>query len=91
MSLIHDALKKAQQEQRSELGSGVTSMEESHEMVKKGVPKRTIVLAVILITSLIIFAYLRFKPKPDESSASAPVPKTADSAEDKKCQASQDN
>ena len=82
MSLIHDALKKAQKGKRAELGSGIASMEESTEMTKKGIPKRTVILAVVLVIALVIFAYLRFKPKSADTASSAPVPKAAGSVED---------
>jgi len=67
MSLIHDALKKAQQKAHQKegapLGSGVTSMEQAVESSKRVIPKRTIVLAAVLVVALALFAYMRFKPK----------------------------
>lgn len=76
MSLIHDALKKAEQKERAKIGSGIASMEEAAESAGKEIPKRTIVLVVILALALALFAYMRFKPKGDETSVK-PVPQAA--------------
>jgi len=72
MSLIHEALKKAQEAQKDPIGSGVPSIEGAAELSKNRFSKRTIFLAVLLAISVGIFAYLRLKPKPGDVSAVTP-------------------
>lgn len=73
MSLIHDALKKAEKKDRLPIGSGLASLEEATESAKKGLPKRTIVLAAVLVVALAITAYINLKPKRDASAPQVPV------------------
>ncbi|HPW45614.1 MAG TPA: tetratricopeptide repeat protein [bacterium] len=72
MSLIHEALKKAQEAQKDSIGSGVSSIEGAAELSKNRFSKRTVVLAILLAISVGIFAYLRLKPKPGDVAAVAP-------------------
>ena len=62
MSLIHDALQKAQKDAVSASKIPGTSMF-APPPEKKPIPKRTIVLAVVLIVVVGFFAYMRLAPK----------------------------
>lgn len=67
MSLIHDALKKAQEKERAPVGSGIASFHEPLGDGGKEIPKRTLVLAGFLIVALLYFAYTKLTsttPKP---------------------------
>lgn len=65
MSLIHDALKKAQDKDKAPLGSGLTAFQEPSTGGGPKLPTRTIVLAVLVAVALGFLAYKRFtKPKP---------------------------
>jgi tetratricopeptide (TPR) repeat protein len=86
MSLIHDALKKAQEEAHKKegvpLGSGVMSMGDAVETGRKLPPTRTLVLAGVLVVALGVFAYMRFVPKdvvkPEAGAGDILVPKNAE-------------
>lgn len=72
MSLIHDALKKAQGNQTPELGSGLASFQEPPAGEGEPAPKRTIILIAVLAVAVIFFVYMKFFSKPK-----GPQPKSA--------------
>lgn len=77
MSLIHEALKKAQVEAKAQLGSGLVSFQEPPPgREKEPMNKRTIVLAGILVAALIFLVYTKFfGTKRDAAGTSAtPAP-----------------
>lgn len=74
MSLIHDALKKAQGEENAPLGSGMTQFQESpDEEGKKNISKRTLILGGVLVLALVIFVVNKFISKHPASQAPATV------------------
>lgn len=68
MSLIHDALKKAQDKEKAPIGSGLTAFQDLPEGKKLALTKRTIVLIALVVVALGFLAYNRF------SSPDAPAP-----------------
>lgn len=76
MSLIHDALKKAQDKESAPLGSGLASFQDPVEPPKEGGGKRTIVLGAILVLALGFFVYTKLTPD-KEQAAPAPAPMPA--------------
>lgn len=80
MSLIHDALKKAQEEARAPLGSGLASYQEPIGSPEPPKQKRTLILVGLLVVALGIFAYTQFSGPKKESpaapatAAAAPAP-----------------
>jgi Flp pilus assembly protein TadD len=71
MSLIHDALKKAGEAAKekngkpaAEIGSGILAMGDVARATNRVIPKRTIVLASVLIVAVSIFAYMKLKSGP---------------------------
>ncbi len=78
MSLIHDALKKAQNKENVQIGAGLSAFQEPVGGKKTPSSKRTIVLAAVLFVALGFFAYKRFfsnsvEPSPPIPSAGAPA------------------
>lgn len=75
MSLIHEALKKAQDNGRAPLGSGLASFQEPIGSPEPPKQKRVLLLVGLLVVALGIFAYTKFSgPKtaaPDAPSATA--------------------
>lgn len=71
MSLIHDALKKVQGDEKPSLGNGLAAMQGALDE-KKGISKRTLALAVVLFLALGFFAYTKFLKKGPASAPSAP-------------------
>jgi Flp pilus assembly protein TadD len=78
MSLIHEALKKAQDKEKAPLGSGLTAFQESAGGGGLKLSKRTIVLAVLVAVALGFLVYKRFS-KPS-APPPAPVPALATGA-----------
>ena len=77
MSLIHDALKKAQDKEAAPLGSGLASFQDAATPPpKEGMNKRTLVLAAVLTLAVGFFVYSRLVPPKEETSA-PPVPAAA--------------
>lgn len=74
MSLIHDALKKAQDKERAPLGSGLASYQDDVVSPKPPLPVRTIILVAILVVALAVFAYLKFWGSKEEVASAPPVP-----------------
>ena len=76
MSLIHDALKKAQEEKKSTIGSGMVSFQEPLDEGKPKINKRTLILASALLLVIAYFGYTKlFSSK--APSVQAPVPSTS--------------
>ena len=73
MSLIHDALKKAQGHDEAPVGSGTASLKESIEEGRKPpASKRKIVLAAVLVLVLGVFAYMKLYSPTDTEDAPHP-------------------
>ncbi len=73
MSLIHDALKKAQKDDQLPIGSGLNAFQEPIGEPKAGGSRRVIVMAVILVAAVGFYAYRKFSAP----AAPAPVPAVA--------------
>lgn len=73
MSLIHDALKKAQKDDQVPIGSGLTAFQDPIGEQKPGGSRRVIVIAVILVAAIGFYAYRKFSAP----AAPAPVPAVA--------------
>lgn len=71
MSLIHDALKKAQGNENAPVGSGLSSFQEPIEEEKRSVSKRTILLGAVLVVAVVIFAYMKFATEEKKEIAPA--------------------
>ena len=86
MSLIHDALKKAENKdkeiQEPSIGSGISSMGQITEDIEKTNSKRTYILAGVLVLVLIIVIYIWLKPDSGDETqpAKTGTEQTADSA-----------
>lgn len=76
MSLIHDALKKAQDKEKAPLGSGLASFQDAASSPpREGMNKRTLVLAAVLTLAVGFFVYSRLVPP--KTATEAPVPSPA--------------
>ncbi|MFA4874718.1 MAG: tetratricopeptide repeat protein [bacterium] len=75
MSLIHDALKKAQNKENAPLGSGLSTFQEPVGEKNKPSTKRIAVMAAILVVALGFFAYKKFSssPQPPLTPLATPV------------------
>lgn len=86
MSLIHDALKKAQEQQKAPPGEGLGQFQEYAGEEKPKFNKRTIVLVAVLFVALAIFAYMKFSsngsPKPLLPGQAGEVPAQVPGAQD---------
>lgn len=77
MSLIHDALKKAQEEAKAQLGSGLTSFQEPPAKEKEPLNKRTAILAAVLVATLIFLVYTKFSGTKKNVAQKSETPVTA--------------
>ncbi|HPQ80589.1 MAG TPA: tetratricopeptide repeat protein [bacterium] len=76
MSLIHEALKKAQDKEKALPGSGLASFQEQVEPPKSGLNMRTIVLGSVLLLAVGFFVYTKFLSG-DKDASKAPTPAPA--------------
>lgn len=76
MSLIHDALKKAQGNESAPIGSGLASLKEPvpEEEPKRGLSRRSLILAAMLAVAVIFFIYTKFSSNGEKKEAMPPVP-----------------
>lgn len=80
MSLIHDALKKAQDTEKAPVGSGLASFQESLEPSKLPQLKRMIIIVVGLILAVSVFLYIKFGSKKSEIKPKELISNTATSS-----------
>lgn len=80
MSLIHDALKKAEDREKAPLGSGLASFQEPVEPPKAGLNTRTIVLGSVLIIAVGFFVYSKLTPDKPQAASPPPTPAIAPQA-----------
>ena len=72
MSLIHDALKKAESGgEKAPLGSGLSAFQPSPEEPKKKLSTTTIILGVVFIGALAYFAYTKLSSKETQTATPA--------------------
>ncbi|MDD2731078.1 MAG: tetratricopeptide repeat protein [Candidatus Portnoybacteria bacterium] len=73
MSLIHDALRKAQENARENIGSGTANLHDVLGEEKPRVNKRGIILVSLLVLAVGYFAYVRLFSNDDASKQPAPT------------------
>lgn len=63
MSLIHDALKKAQEKDKAPMGSGLSGFHDTLDEGKPKISKTTIILGVVFTLVIVFLAYSKFSGK----------------------------
>ncbi|MFH0799344.1 MAG: tetratricopeptide repeat protein [Pseudomonadota bacterium] len=75
MSLIHDALKKAQDQAKAPIGSGFASLNDPIGASGGSANRRAIILGALLFVAVAIFAYTKLSPtkKPEAAPPTSPA------------------
>lgn len=74
MSLIHDALKKSQNQNPAPMGSGLSTFQDSLVESKPPASKRVIVLVVVLVAAIGFLAYKKFAGPSTPVAVPVPTP-----------------
>lgn len=80
MSLIHDALKKAQDKEQVPLGSGMVGFQDPLETPSASPKKRILFLVVLIVAAVGIFGYLKFWSSKEPKVAAPQTPATTTAA-----------